>query len=88
MALLSNGSFIDVRTIAGLAAEGSASFSHGLPAAPDFVIAVGAATQSSNVSANNINVVHDATNVTVQNGGEGASPVLRIISIVAHSLIR
>ncbi len=86
MALLDT--LIDVRTIAALAAEGTTSFAHGLPAAPDFVIVQGAATQSSNVSASMYNVLFDATNVTIQNSGEGTGPVLRIISIVAHSLIR
>ena len=86
MALLE--SFIDIRTIAALAAEGSATFAHGLPASPDFVLVQGAATQSSNVSASMYNELHDATNVTIQNSGEGTGPILRIISVVAHSVIR
>jgi len=86
MALL--GSYIDSRTIASLAAEGTSSFAHGLPSAPDFVIPIFAATRSSNVSAAMVAVLSDATNVTVQNFGEGATPTLRIVSIVAHSVIR
>ena len=86
MALL--GALIDVRTIASLAAEGTSSFAHGLPASPDFVIVQPSATRSSNVSAWNICNLFDATNVTIQNGGEGASPALRVTSIVAHSIIR
>jgi len=86
MALL--GSFIQVTTFAALAAEASTSFAHGLPAAPDFVIVVGASTRSSNVSANFFNALFDATNVTIQNSGEGTSPVLRVIAVVAHSVIR
>lgn len=86
MALL--GSFVDVRTVAGLAAEGTASFAHGLPAAPDFVLVIGAATRSSNVSAYMVNALFDATNVTIQNAGEGVSPALRVIAIAAHSVIR
>lgn len=86
MALL--GSFIDVRTIAGIAANGTATFAHGLPAAPDFVWAVGSVTTASSVSAYMINALFDATNVTLQQAGEGASPALRVISVVAHSIIR
>lgn len=86
MALL--GTLIDVRTVAGLAAEATATFAHGLPAAPDFVIVVGAATRSSNVSAYMINALFNATNVTIQNAGEGVTPALRVIAIVAHSAVR
>ena len=86
MALL--GAHIDVRTVAALLAEGTASFAHGLPASPDFVLVVGAATAASSVSAFMVNALHDASNVTIQNAGQGASPVLRIVSIVAHSVIR
>ena len=45
MALL--GSFIDVRTIASFASNASASFAHGLPAAPDFIIIAGAGAAST-----------------------------------------
>lgn len=86
MALL--GSFIDVRTIAGLAANATTTFAHGAPASPDFVFAVGSVTTASSVSAYMINALWDATNVTVQNAGEGASPALRVVSVVAHSVIR
>lgn len=82
------GSYIDVRTIAGIAAQGTGTFAHGLPSAPDFVLAQGAATAASNVSAHMINTLFDATNVTLQNSGEGASPDLRVVSVVAHSIIR
>lgn len=86
MALLAT--FIDVRTIAGIAANGTSTFAHGCPASPDFVFAVGAVTTASAVSAYMINALWDATNVTVQNSGEGPSPALRVISVVAHSIIR
>ena len=86
MALLST--YIDVRTNAAMAAEGSTTFAHGLPASPDFVIVCGRSTRSSNVSAYMINALFDATNVTLQNSGEGASAILNIITVVAHSIIR
>lgn len=86
MALL--GSFIDVRTIDTLASNGSVSFAHGLPSSPDFVIVqpVGAATVASNAAGNQL-VSSDATNVTVYAGGL-ATPVSRVIAVVAHSVIR
>lgn len=86
MALL--GSFIDTRTIDTLAAAGTVSFAHGLPAAPDFVLVIGSATRSTNVSAFAWIPTFNATNVTIQNCGEGASVEARVISVVAHSVIR
>lgn len=81
MALL--GSFIDVRTIASLASNGSVSFAHGLPGAPDFVIVQATETSQAGDWAS----VFDATNVTVSAKGV-ACPVGRVVSIVAHSIIR
>lgn len=86
MALL--GAYIDQRTLAAIAAEGSFSYAHGLPAAPDFVIVHGSATTTSNVSAYFINALFDATNVTIQNSGEGGTPTLNATAVVAHSVIR
>lgn len=86
MALL--GSFIDVRTIDTLAADGTVSFAHGLPASPDFVFVIGNATRSTNASAFAWIPTWDATNVTIQNCGEGASPTGRVVAVVAHSIIR
>jgi hypothetical protein len=86
MALL--GSLIDVRTIDTLAAAGTVSFAHGLPASPDYVLVIGNATRSTNVSAFAWIPTWDATNVTVQNCGEGASATARVIATVAHSIVR
>lgn len=85
MALL--GSFIDVRTIASFASNASASFAHGLPAAPDFVIPVGtgAATTASGVAPL---VTADATNVSLFGAATNSSPLLTVTSVVAHSIIR
>ena len=77
------GSFIDVRTIASLASNGSVSFAHGLPAAPDFVIVQ--ATESSEPG--DWASVFDATNVTIS-AKEAACPIGRVMSIVAHSVVR
>jgi len=83
------GSFIDVRTNISLAAEATTTFAHGLPASPDFVIVTGSATIASTVSAAlSLVPTWDATNVTVKNIGEGTCPSIRIVSVVAHSIIR
>lgn len=85
MALL--GSFIDSRTIASFASNASASFAHGLPAAPDFLIVagIGAATTNSGVAPL---WTADATNVSLFGSATNSSPLLRVISVVAHSIIR
>ena len=86
MALL--GSFIDVRTIASIGSAASASFAHGLPAAPDFVImtAFTSATVASGASALP-SYSQDATNISLWGTGVNGN-VFRITSIVAHSVIR
>lgn len=87
MALL--GSFIDVRTIASIDSNASASFAHGLPAAPDFVIIMGT-SNASGVSSNAMALPRyavDATNVSMFGVGLAAGPT-RVLSLVAHSIIR
>jgi hypothetical protein len=85
MALL--GSFIDSRTIASFASNTSASFAHGLPAAPDFLIiaGIGAATTASGVVPL---WTADATNVSLFGSATNSSPLIRVVSVVAHSIIR
>ena len=87
MALLNT--FIDSRTIGGLASNGTATFAHGLPAAPDFVIIQGivTATGASNAAMALPRYSADATNVTLYATGLAGSD-LRVVSIVAHSIIR
>ena len=82
------GSFIDSRTIAAINAAASTSFAHGLPAAPDLVIVNETVSAATNVSALKLFGVGDATNVSVYNHGEGNSQVLKVVSMVAHSVIR
>ena len=86
MALL--GKFIDQRTLAAIASNGSASFAHGLPAAPDFVIIAGftSAIVASGASALP-SWVADATNVSLFGTGVGGN-ITAITSVVAHSIIR
>jgi len=81
------GSFIDSRTIASFASNASASFAHGLPAAPDFLIVagIGAATTASGVAPL---WTADATNVSLFGSGGQSAPLSRVVSVVAHSIIR
>ena len=81
------GSYIDVRTIASFASNASASFAHGLPAAPDFVIPVGAGTASTASGVMPL-VTADATNVSLFGSGTQSCPAIKVTSIVAHSIIR
>jgi hypothetical protein len=85
MALL--GSFIDSRTIASFASNTSFTYAHGLPAAPDFVIPIqtGTATVAATVTPPLVN--SDATNVTLFATGIATQP-LKVVSVVAHSVIR
>lgn len=85
MALL--GSFIDSRTLAAIAAAGSSSFAHGLPAAPDLVHVYENTTTNSTGSVK-IAIKSDATNVSLYNHGAVDSATLRAVSIVAHSVVR
>jgi hypothetical protein len=85
MALLN--SFIDVRTLASLASNGSVSFAHGLPAAPDFVIVEQTGTGTVAATVGGVLVNKDATNVTLFAQGLATQP-LRVTSVVAHSIIR
>lgn len=82
------GRFIDHRTLAAIASNGSASFAHGLPAAPDFVIIAGftSATVASGASALP-SWQADATNVSLFGTGVGGN-VIAVTSVVAHSIIR
>ena len=82
------GSFIDVTTLVSIVTNGTLTFAHGLPAAPDFVLCVAAATTGSSSNWQSWTPLFDATNVTVQNTGQVQTVNVRVISIVAHSIIR
>ena len=85
MALL--GSFIDVRTIASFASNASASFAHGLPASPDFVIPIGSGAATTASGATPL-ATWDATNVSLFGAATNSSPLLNVVSVVAHSVVR
>ena len=84
------GTLIDSRTFAGASftVGVTTTFAHGLPANPDFVIVQGIATGATASNAWMFNCLHDATNITIQNQGQVTPPNFRVISVVAHSIIR
>ena len=90
MALL--GSFINRQTYSGLASNASTSTTHGLPAAPDFNTwqpSASIATQPTNSYPPFIQILSDATNITLQNSSGGAAvPAGAVFSLVLHSIIR
>lgn len=81
------GTFVDSRTLAVIAAAGSTSFAHGLPAIPDLVHIQENATTNSTTGVK-LAVTYDATNVSIYNHGQGQSATLRCQSIVFHSIAR
>ena len=82
------GTFVDVTTVGSIAAQGTATFAHGLPSSPDFCIPMHVHTASAATVAA-FAFTFDATNVTVANIGTGASTSgSKVVSIYAHSVIR
>ena len=86
MALL--GSYIDVRTLVSIVTNGSLTFAHGLPASPDFVLCMPAASTGSASGWQGWAPLWDATNVSVFNIGFLQTVNVRVVSVVAHSIIR
>lgn len=86
MALL--GHYIDSRTSAGLTTDDSLTFAHGLPSEPDWVEIQYISNIVTAAEKSLLAALTDATNVTVINNGNTTSPDYRVVSIVAHSLIR
>jgi len=79
---------IDKRTLAGLAADGTVAYAHGLGGAPDavhirFITAATATTLWVGSRA-----VIDATNVTINNDGGAAQPDIEVCAVRFHSLIQ
>ena len=85
MALL--GTYIDSRTFAALTTTQSTSFAHGLPASPDFIIIQQNATSATN-GAGGLAASSDATNVSITNNAGATSSTFRVVTVVAHSIIR
>ena len=81
--------YIDKRTLAGLAADGTVAFAHGLPTTPDAVVIrlLNAALTATEAHVN-IRAIVNATNVTLDNAGQGASDNIEVCSIAFHSLIQ
>jgi hypothetical protein len=81
------GTLIDSRTLAVIAAAGSFTFAHGLPASPDEVVVYENTTTDSTGSCK-IAVKYDATNVSLYNHGAVGSATLRSVAKVYHSVVR
>jgi hypothetical protein len=88
MALI--GVNVDVRSNAGLTAENTLTFAHGLRAAPDIVrihyratLTTAAATRWYGMA-----IPVDAVNVTIINQGSTTSPDFDVMSQVLHTVIR
>lgn len=86
MALLRN--YIDQRTIISLAADGTASYAHGLPSAPDSVSFRIINQVTATAAEHTLRGVVNATNVTVYNNGAGASGDFEVTAIAFHSMIQ
>jgi len=85
MALL--GTFVDTRTLAAIAAAGSFSYAHGLPAAPDLV-QIHENTTTNSTTNIKLAFKYDATNVSIYNHGEGTSATLNACAMYIHSVAR
>ena len=79
---------IDKRTNAGLTSLDILTFAHGLAGTPDSVFIRYVATIVTAANHFNIQAVYDATNVTLQNVGDAASPVFEACTLRFHSLIQ
>jgi len=86
MALL--GAFIDSRTSTAITSGNTATFAHGLSAAPDLCVVVPIASLASSTNWWNTFGLTDATNVTMHNNGGANSPNVRAVTFVFHSIIR
>lgn len=86
MALLSH--YIDSRTNVGLTTDNSLTFAHGLPADPDWVHIQYISNIVTTTNNHELASYSDATNVTVINNGNTTSPDFKVVSVVAHSIIR
>lgn len=81
------GTNIDSRTLASIVGTSSASYAHGLPAAPHLVYVYENATTNSTTGIK-LAWVSDATNVSIYNHGQGTSATLTAVAMVAHSIIQ
>jgi hypothetical protein len=86
MALL--GPNIDRRTLAGLAANVAANYTHGLPATPDTVDVRFVTNAASSSNFIGICAVVNVTGVTIHNAGAAASPNMDIVTMCLHTEIR
>lgn len=85
MALL--GTYIDSRTLAALTSGASASFAHGLPAAPDLVFVHENTTTDSTADVK-LAWKSDGTNVSIYNHGAVATATLNAAAVYFHTIVR
>lgn len=81
------GTFVDSRTLAAMDSLSSASYAHGLPAAPDLVYVHENATTNSTGSVK-LCWTSDGTNVSVSNHGELITATLKAVAVVFHAVVR
>lgn len=86
MALI--GTYIDQRTLAAINTNASASFAHGLGAAPHMVDIREIVSTASATNWVGIQAIVDATNVSLYNAGAANSQNLMVTSIRFHSIIQ
>jgi hypothetical protein len=79
--------YVDKRTLAAIASNGTMTYPHGLPRTPDVVLVRWNQTivAASNVAS--ISALVDASNVSLQNIGGVQSPTMEVCTMVFHSLI-
>ncbi len=80
--------YIDKRTIASLAADGTATYAHGLPGTPDTVTFRFVAAVTATALHKHLVAVIDATNVTIDNAGGGVTGDFEVCAICFHSMIQ
>lgn len=81
------GYLLDKRTIAGIAAGGTATYPHGLGKLPDTVI-IRFVASIATTSYVQIAPYIDATNVTLANFGNVAGPAMEVCALVFHSIMQ
>lgn len=80
--------YIDKRTLAALTSLDVATFAHGLNGMPDAVFVRYVATQATATNWIQVQAVYDATNVTLQNIGDGTTPALEVCTLRFHSMVQ
>ncbi len=87
MALLNT--FTDSRTLAAVGSAANVTYAHGITiGTPDIITVIANASVANTAAPFALSWAWDATNVTIWNGGNSASPVLKAVAQVIHSIQR